>query len=188
MPKYYAIPINNSNMYLPVRAAINPYGPDQNWCQSMPQVIGGADRMDEGPWPTLVREAHEESHGKITLDPAANATLVHKAAVNNTANYFYQVANAQYNAAVVLPAATLQRRDYRETTGAVIVADMNNAPSATRIQLARYLVPLTGLAYTEAEYKDFFESQSLIAIWKVVNRFRGKTYSVEYNNKERKTD
>jgi hypothetical protein len=69
MPKYYLMLVDQEQgeMYVPVKALLNPYDGQPAFASGMPQFFGGTDETDDPPAVALERELAEESRRSLEL-------------------------------------------------------------------------------------------------------------------------
>ena len=69
MPKYYIMLVDQgqNEMYVPVKAFLNPYDGQAAFASGMPQFFGGTADGDEGPSTVLDQEIAEESRRSLEL-------------------------------------------------------------------------------------------------------------------------
>jgi len=69
MPKYYVMLVDRERgeMYVPVKALLNPYDGQPAFASGMPQFFGGTDDSDEAPAIVLEQELAQESRQSLEL-------------------------------------------------------------------------------------------------------------------------
>jgi hypothetical protein len=69
MPKYYIMLVDQgqNEMYVPVKAFLNPYNGQAAFASGMPQFFGGTAEGEEGPATVLDQEIAQESRRSLEL-------------------------------------------------------------------------------------------------------------------------
>ncbi|HEV2816522.1 MAG TPA: hypothetical protein VGW40_04795 [Allosphingosinicella sp.] len=69
MPKYYLMLVDQERgeMYVPVKAFLNPYDGTAAFASGMPQFFGGTDNSDDPPVMALEQELAQESRRSLEL-------------------------------------------------------------------------------------------------------------------------
>lgn len=125
--KIYVFPVRSGVAYLGIKSLVNPYDTSQAaWCAGCPSAFGGNDD-DDSPLVACSRETGEESHQKLDLDSATFKSLSSHT-VAQTSYQFYYATNFSYDAGHVLSLPLAAQPEYQETTGQILLLDLNSAP------------------------------------------------------------
>jgi len=125
--KSYVFPVQDGVAYMGVKSTVNPYNPGAYWwCAGCPNVFGGDDDGDD-PFITCHREAAEESHWKLDLNAARITFMEVTFPPNGIRSSFYYATGFDYDQYARLPAGLAIQAKYRETTGEVLLLDLEDA-------------------------------------------------------------
>jgi hypothetical protein len=123
-----------------IRANLNPYVLwEPWWCAGCPSVFGGNDDGNSA-YETCSREAAEESHGKLDLEGAHFAPLGTYEMDRERSAYFYIATGFDYQENYLLSPALANQAKYRETTGEILLLDLDSAPRRGNMKTALWML------------------------------------------------